>query len=52
MSDDYSDNANGRSWLERVGQFFTSTPGSREELLGLMRSMRDSSMRLLFSISA
>ena len=42
MSDDYSDNANGRSWLERVGQFFTSTPGSREELLGLMRSMRDS----------
>ncbi len=26
MSDDYSDNANGRSWLERVGQFFTSTP--------------------------
>ena len=42
MSDDYSDNANGRSWLERVGQFFTSTPGSRDELLDLMRSMRDS----------
>ena len=42
MSDDYPDNATGRSWLERVGQFFTSTPGSREELLELMRSMRDS----------
>lgn len=42
MSDDYSDQNNGRSWLERVGQFFTSTPGSREELLDLMRSMRDS----------
>ncbi|MBL7250251.1 HlyC/CorC family transporter [Alloalcanivorax sp. C16-2] len=41
MSDDYPDNAAGRSWLERVGQFFTSTPGSREELLALMRSMRD-----------
>ena len=41
MSDDYSDQNNGRSWLERVGQFFTSTPGSREELLDLMRSMRD-----------
>ncbi len=42
MSDDYSDSGTGRSWLERVGQFFTSTPGSREELLALMRSMRDS----------
>ncbi len=42
MSDDYSDNGTGRSWLERVGQFFTSTPGSRDELLDLMRSMRDS----------
>jgi len=41
MSDDYSDNGTGRSWLERVGQFFTSTPGSRDELLDLMRSMRD-----------
>ncbi|NQY83918.1 MAG: CBS domain-containing protein [Alcanivorax sp.] len=42
MSDDYSDNGTSRSWLERVGQFFTSTPGSRDELLDLMRSMRDS----------
>lgn len=42
MSDDYSDNGTSRSWLERVGQFFTSTPGSRDELLELMRSMRDS----------
>lgn len=42
MSDDYSDNGTGRSWLERVGQFFTSTPNSRDELLDLMRSMRDS----------
>ncbi|HAM75749.1 MAG TPA: magnesium/cobalt efflux protein, partial [Alcanivorax sp.] len=38
MSDDYSDNGTSRSWLERVGQFFTSTPGSRDELLDLMRS--------------
>ena len=42
MSDDYSDNGTSRSWLERVGQFFTSTPGSRDGLLDLMRSMRDS----------
>lgn len=42
MTDDYSDNGTGRSWLERVGQFFSSTPGSRDELLELMRSMRDS----------
>ena len=42
MSDDFSDNGTSRSWLERVGQFFTSTPGSRDELLDLMRSMRDS----------
>ncbi|MAD69002.1 MAG: magnesium/cobalt efflux protein [Alcanivorax sp.] len=42
MSDDYSDNGTSRSWLERVGQFFTSPPGSRDELLDLMRSMRDS----------
>ena len=42
MSDDYSDNGTGRSWLERVGQFFSSTPGDRSELLDLMRSMRDS----------
>ena len=42
MSDDYSDNGTSRSWLERVGQFFSSTPGDRNELLDLMRSMRDS----------
>ncbi|MZR63705.1 HlyC/CorC family transporter [Alcanivorax sp. DP30] len=42
MSDDYSDNGTSRSWLERVGQFFTSTPGDRSELLELIRSMRDS----------
>lgn len=42
MSDDYSDNGINRSWLERVGQFFSSTPGDRNELLDLMRSMRDS----------
>lgn len=42
MTDDYSDNGTSRSWLERVGQFFSSTPGSRDELLELMRSMRDS----------
>jgi len=42
MTDDYSDNGTGRSWLERVGPFFSSTPGSRDELLELMRSMRDS----------
>lgn len=42
MSDDFSDNGTSRSWLERVGQFFSSTPGDRSELLDLMRSMRDS----------
>jgi magnesium and cobalt transporter len=42
MSDDYSDNGTSRSWLERVGQFFSSTPGDRSELLDLMRCMRDS----------
>jgi magnesium and cobalt transporter len=42
MSDDYSDNGTNRSWLERVGHFFSSTPASREELLELMRSMNDS----------
>ncbi|MED5389569.1 MAG: transporter associated domain-containing protein [Pseudomonadota bacterium] len=42
MSDDYSDNGTSRSWLERVGQFFSSTPGDRSELLDMMRSMRDS----------
>lgn len=41
MSDDYSDNSTHRTWLERVGQFFSSTPGDRNELLELMRSMRD-----------
>lgn len=42
MSDDSSDSGTSRSWLERVGQLFTSTPGSRDELLALIRSMRDS----------
>ncbi|ASK33118.1 magnesium/cobalt efflux protein (plasmid) [Alcanivorax sp. N3-2A] len=42
MSDDFSDSGTSRSWLERVGQFFSSTPATREELLELMRSMRDS----------
>lgn len=42
MADDYSDNGNSRSWLERVGQFFTSTPADRGELLDQMRSLRDS----------
>lgn len=42
MSDDYSDNGTSRSWLERVGHFFSSTPASREELLELIRSMNDS----------
>lgn len=42
MTDDYSDNGTSRSWLERVGHFFSSTPDSRDELLELMRSMRDS----------
>ena len=41
MSDDFSDNGTSRSWLERVGQFFSPTPGDRSELLELMRSMRD-----------
>ena len=41
MSDDFSDNGTSRSWLERVGQFFSPTPGDRNELLELMRSMRD-----------
>ena len=44
MSDDFSDNGTSRSWLERVGQFFSPTPGDRSELLDLMRSMRDSDM--------
>lgn len=39
--DDYSDTDSSRSWLERVGQFFSSTPGDRSELLNQMRSLRD-----------
>lgn len=41
MTDDQSDTGNSRSWLERVSQLFSSTPGTRDELLELMRSMRD-----------
>lgn len=41
MNDDQSDSGNSRSWLERVGQFFSANPSDRSELLNLMRSLSD-----------
>ncbi|MDF1782000.1 MAG: transporter associated domain-containing protein [Alcanivoracaceae bacterium] len=41
MPEDVTDNGTGRSWLERIGQFFTSGPSSRDELKELIRSLRD-----------
>lgn len=41
MPEDVTDNGAGRSWLERIGQFFTSGPSSRDELKELIRSLRD-----------
>jgi magnesium and cobalt transporter len=40
MPDEVSD-SNGRSWLERLSQFFSSGPSSREELSELVRSLKD-----------
>jgi len=40
MPDEVSD-SNGRSWRERLSQFFSSGPSSREELSELVRSLKD-----------
>jgi magnesium and cobalt transporter len=40
MPEEVSD-SNGRSWLERLSQFFSSGPSSREELSELVRSLKD-----------
>ena len=42
MSEDVSDNGiSGRSWLERISQFFSSGPSSRDELKELIRTLKD-----------
>ena len=41
MPEDVSDSSPGRSWLDRISQFFGSSPTSREDLVELMRSARD-----------
>ena len=40
MPDEVSDSS-GRSWLERLSQFFSGGPSSREELSELVRSLKD-----------
>ncbi|MCK0537290.1 HlyC/CorC family transporter [Alcanivorax quisquiliarum] len=41
MPEEHADSGNpGRSWLERITQFFSAEPTSREDLLGLIRSLR------------
>lgn len=41
MPEDVSDSSPGRSWLDRISQFFGNSPTSREDLVELMRSARD-----------
>jgi magnesium and cobalt transporter len=41
MPEEVSDSNPGRSWLDRISQFFGSAPTSREDLVELMRSARD-----------
>lgn len=41
MQEDITDNGTSRSWLERINQFFSSGPTSREELKELIRSLKD-----------
>lgn len=42
MPDDSADNGDtGRSWMERINQFFAGGPTSREELKNLIRSLKD-----------
>ena len=40
MPEDHSDSP-GRSWLDRITQFFSGEPKSRQELTGMMRDLRD-----------
>lgn len=41
MPEDVSDSNPGRSWLDRISQFFGTSPTSREDLVELMRSACD-----------
>jgi len=41
MPEDLSDSNPGRSWLDRITQFFGNSPSNREDLVELMRSVRD-----------
>jgi len=41
MPEDVSDNGSGRSWLERLSQFFNGGPSSRDELTDLIRTLKD-----------
>ncbi|MEE4249326.1 MAG: transporter associated domain-containing protein [Alcanivoracaceae bacterium] len=41
MPDEVPDSSAGRSWLDRISDFFGSSPTSREDLVELMRSARD-----------
>lgn len=40
MPEDHSDTP-GRSWLDRITQFFSGEPENREDLIELMRDLRD-----------
>lgn len=41
MPDEVADSSNGRSWLERISQFFDNSPTDREGLAELIRSLHD-----------
>ena len=41
MPDEVPDSSSGRSWLDRISQFFGNEPTNREDLVELMRSARD-----------
>lgn len=42
MPEDHSDSGTpGRSWLDRITQFFSGEPGNRDDLLELIRSLRE-----------
>lgn len=41
MPEEATDNGAGRSWLERLSQFFSNGPSSRDELKELIRSLKD-----------
>ncbi|MFN3712621.1 MAG: HlyC/CorC family transporter [Alcanivoracaceae bacterium] len=41
MPEEVSDSSPGRTWLDRISEFFGSAPTSREDLVELMRSARD-----------